>query len=370
MSEPARIMAFATQGAGGDDETRLRALLENFSVEFYPFDHEAKGQSFCGVLEAIRYQRPELVVMEGTGLAGGLAILLGRLLVGVPYVLSSGDAVGPFVAAQRPYLGALFGLYERLLCRWSAGFIGWTPYLTGRALTFGARRAVTAAGWAPFPRTSGDLAAGRARVRRELGISADVLVFGLVGSLAWNERVRYCYGYELVQALVRVKRLDVRVLIVGDGDGRIRLEQFAGERIDRSIFLTGRVPRDQVPYYLAAMDVASLPQSADNVGSFRYTTKLSEYLAVGLPVITGQIPLAYDLDVGWFWRIPGTAPWDERYITALVELMTRLTLSELAAKRAAVPRELPEFDRARQVARVTSFLTDLLNERIVHADRR
>jgi hypothetical protein len=49
--------------------------------------------------------------------------------------------------------------------------------------------------------------------------------------------------------------------------------------------------------------------SVDQVGSFRYTTKLSKYLAFGLPVITGQIPLAYDLDDGWIWRLAGDAPW-------------------------------------------------------------
>ena len=61
------------------------------------------------------------------------------------------------------------------------------------------------------------------------------------------------------------------------------------------------------------MDVASLPQSVDGVGSFRYTTKLSEYLAARLPVVTGEIPLAFDLDDGWMWRLPGDAPWEERY---------------------------------------------------------
>jgi hypothetical protein len=29
-----------------------------------------------------------------------------------------------------------------------------------------------------------------------------------------------------------------------------------------------------------------------------YTTKFSEYLTAGLPVVTGQIPLVYDLDAG------------------------------------------------------------------------
>lgn len=85
------------------------------------------------------------------------------------------------------------------------------------------------------------------------------------------------------------------------------------------------MPRKDVPDYLAAMDVASLPQNVDGVGSFRYTTKLSEYLAAGLPVITGQIPLAYDVGGGWLWRLPGAALWDERYVSALADVMRRLT---------------------------------------------
>jgi hypothetical protein len=110
--------------------------------------------------------------------------------------------------------------------------------------------------------------------------------------------------------------------------------------------------------YLAAMDVASLPQSVDAVGSFRYTTKLSEYLAAGVPVVTGQIPLGYDLDDGWLWRLPGNAPWRPDYIQALAFLIDNLTPGELAVRRAAVPRDLPEFDRERQIARVGAFLRE------------
>ncbi|HEV3257742.1 MAG TPA: glycosyltransferase [Gemmataceae bacterium] len=360
------ILGLATQGTGGDDEARLRGLLAQVPTTLFPFDRAAKRRSFFRLLGNILRHRPDLVVMEGTGLSGGLALLLGWLMARVPYVIISGDAVGPFVAGRFPVLGPLFALYERLLCRCSAGYIGWTPYLAGRALSFGAPRAMTAAGWAPFPYSPERLAAGRARVRAALGIPPDALVFGIVGSLAWTRRVRYCYGHELIQALARLDRPEVRVLIVGDGSGRAHLERAAGDRLGRTIFLTGRVPRDQVPDHLAAMDVASLPQSVDRVGSFRYTTKLSEYVAAGLPVVTGQIPLAYDLGDDWLWRLPGEAPWDPTYIRALSELMLRLQPAELKARQAAVPRQLTQFDRDCQVNRVTAFVTDLLRERTAH----
>lgn len=346
--EAPRILAFATQGAGGNDELRLRALLENFAVEWFPFDRRRKLGSFCELLRRLARGGYTLAVMEGTGIAGGAALLLARLF-GQHYVVSSGDAVGPFIAAKQPLLGGVFETYERWLYGVASGFIGWSPYLTGRALTFGVRRAATAAGWA-------DAAASGADVRRELGIPPNALVVGIAGSLDWNRRVGYCYGWELVQALALCRRTDVFALIVGEGSGLEELRRMAADQV----IFTGSVPRASVPDYLAAMDIGSLPQSCDGLGSFRYTTKLSEYVAARLPVVTGQLPLAYDLDEGWLWRLPGDAPWDPRYIQALAALLDGITPEALAEKKAAVPVGSPVFDRARQVARVTALVRDVL----------
>jgi hypothetical protein len=107
------------------------------------------------------------------------------------------------------------------------------------------------------------------------------------------------------------------------------------------------------------MDVGSLPQSVDGVGSFRYTTKISEYLAAGLPVVTGEIPLAYDLEDGWLWRLPGDAPWDERYVEALADLMRTLTPVSLEDRRSRVPRDDPLFSLERQRRQVCGFVRDV-----------
>jgi glycosyltransferase involved in cell wall biosynthesis len=353
-----RILGLATQGSGSDDEARLKALLERFSAEILPFDRSSKRRSFFSVLRQIARERPDLLVLEGTGVAGGLAALLGKLLYRTPFVVSSGDAVGPFVASRVPALSAVFETYEKLLCRHSAGFIGWTPYLTGRALTFGARRAMTAPGWAPYAVNPDEARRARSRIRSQLGIPEDAIVAGIVGSLAWNPRVRYCYGLELVQAIRATSRKDLHVLVVGSGDGQAWLEKSVESGSGR-VHFPGRVPRSEVPAFLAAMDLASLPQSLDQVGSFRYTTKLSEYLSLGLPVVTGQIPLAYDLPGDWLWKIPGEAPWHPAYVEALAALLQSLTREEITRKSQQVPRSLPEFDRAKQIEKVTQFLEDL-----------
>lgn len=354
-----RVLAFSTLGAGSNEEHRVRELLRDLGPDVFPFDRRRKARMLARLLGTIRRTRPDVVVMEGTGLAGGAALMLARVLLGTRYVVSSGDAVGPWVGGRVRLLGPVFGLYERLLCRLAAGFVGWTPYLAGRALTFGTPRAVTAAGWAPFTRTPAEQAADRAATRERLGIPPGRLVVGIAGSLVWAGRYRYCYGAELVEAARLVARPDVTVLVVGDGSGLKRLEERAAGLPAGRVVFTGRVPQAELPALYAAMDVGSLPQSVDRVGSFRYTTKLSEYLAFRLPVVTGQIPLAYDLDGGWLWRLPGRAPWDRRYVEALAGLVDRLTPAELAARRAAVPTDLPAFDRPTQAARVAALVRDI-----------
>jgi glycosyltransferase involved in cell wall biosynthesis len=351
-----RVVCFATQGTGSRDEHRIRTLLSEVDPTPYEFDHTAKGPSALRLFARLRRERPDLVVMEGTGLGGGVALLAAKLAWGCRYVVSTGDAVGPFMDGLHRGLGVPFGLYERLLMRESAGVVAWSPYIAGRALTFGAPRAVTAAGWAPHAPAAP--AEELRRVARErLGIPEDALVFGLVGSLGWNGRYGYCYGLELVRALRFTTRADVRVLVVGDGDGLAVLRRERG--FDERALLPGAVAADQVPEMLAAIDVASLPQSVDGVGSFRYTTKLSEYLAARLPVVTGRIPLAYDLDSGWLWRLPGAAPWHDDYVGALAALMEAVTHADVEQRRVCVPAAPEVFDEDRQRARVTAFLTEL-----------
>jgi hypothetical protein len=359
MSGPqsTQILCFATHGEDHLDAERLRYLLEPLSPESYPFDHARKLRSAIGLARVVRTQRPSLVVMEGTGLAGGITLLALSIVLRVPFVVASGDAVGPYLRLCSRLAGILGGLYERLLCRRCAGYIGWTPYLVGRAITFGARHAMTAQGWPRGHASDG----ARETIRKQLGIPEDALVVGLTGSLNWRARIGYAYGAELVRAMRDVKRRDVVVCIVGDGPGRERLIEMAGQDLGARIFIPGRVPPEDVADHLAAFDVASLPQSVDGVGSFRYSTKLSEYLAAGLPIITGQIPAAYDLIGESCWRLPGQTPWSDTYVAAMVELLEGLSAPAIAERREAVRRRSDDtFDQPAQQRRTTEFIGDIL----------
>ena len=148
----------------------------------------------------------------------------------------------------------------------------------------------------------------------------------------------------------------------GGGSGLAHLRDLAGDELGRRIFLPGPVEQRLVTSYLAAMDVGSLPQTLDQVGALRYTTKISEYLTAGLPIVTGRLPLAYDLADRWSWRLPGDTPWSGEYVAALAALMSGLTRVEIEAMRARVPSEMPVFDRADQRRRVGSFVDELLED--------
>jgi glycosyltransferase involved in cell wall biosynthesis len=358
---------FATQGAGGNEEHRMRQFLADFEALVWPYPRQQRWKNFWKLVQAIRSERPDLVIMEGTGFPGGLALLCCRWFGGVPFVFSSGDAVGPFLGLRNPIIGWLGQRYEKLLYRNCKGFIGWTPYLVGRALSFGAKRCMTAPGFAPYAQASDQ----RAQIRQRYKIDPNAIVIGIAGALIWNPRVKYCYGMELVQAIrhatiaagsaqgSRKSPPNVAALIIGDGTGVPHLQAAAGDLLGKSVFLTGRLAQQDLPAHFAAMDFGSLPQSLDQVGSFRFTTKISEYLGSNLPVVTGRTPFAYDYGEDWIIRLCGNSPWDPAYIAALSRLLCQATPEKVAKLRESAPASLPVFDLPSQKARVTRFISEL-----------
>jgi glycosyltransferase involved in cell wall biosynthesis len=123
----------------------------------------------------------------------------------------------------------------------------------------------------------------RDAMRRRLGLEGR-FVAGWVGS--------FRKFHSLDQAVDALAGLDdATLLLVGDGPERAHVEQLARARgVD--FRATGTVPHDEIPAYLAAMDVALVLAAPDR--SFHYSPlKLAEYLSAGVPVIApraGELP--------------------------------------------------------------------------------
>ncbi len=116
------------------------------------------------------------------------------------------------------------------------------------------------------------------------------LTIGLVGSSIWSERLKTCYGLELVETLRRLRRRPVRGVMIGSGSGIEVLQRYCQEHglTDRIEFL-GHVPYDQLPEQLARIDVCLSTQTNDLPGQVRTTGKLPLYLAAGKYILASRV---------------------------------------------------------------------------------
>ena len=126
---------------------------------------------------------------------------------------------------------------------------------------------------------------GGASVRARLGFGEEPVV-GFVGTLkAWHDVPT------LIRAVARLRETgrEVRLLVVGDGPERPRLDELATlEGLAGGVTFTGSVPYEQIPAHLGAMDVAVAPYR--DVDDFYFSPlKLVEYLAAGLPVVAAAV---------------------------------------------------------------------------------
>ena|GEM_PF-163660 len=94
-------------------------------------------------------------------------------------------------------------------------------------------------------------------------------------------------------ATLRARRPGARIAIVGGTPADVRSFRafIASERLE-GVHVVGHVAPAEVPTWLAAADIAVLPNSATSVIGARYTSplKLYEYLAAGCPIVASDVP--------------------------------------------------------------------------------
>lgn len=130
------------------------------------------------------------------------------------------------------------------------------------------------------------------------------LVVGFVGSLKpWHGVAMLLDAFDGVRTILAdpnhragdsARTLDaLHLLVVGDGPERAALEQRAHALgLGGQVTFTGLVSHDEVPHYVAAIDIAVAPYLAVD-GFYFSPLKVMEYLAAGRPVVApmlGQIP--------------------------------------------------------------------------------
>jgi glycosyltransferase involved in cell wall biosynthesis len=118
----------------------------------------------------------------------------------------------------------------------------------------------------------------RTETRAELGLP-DGLVFLCAGRLAADKGTHHALR---ALASLRQRGCDGRLVVVGDGEERERLERLARDlQLAEGVVFAGRQPPERMPLYFAAADVFLFPTERDEAAPL----VLPQAMACGLPVI-------------------------------------------------------------------------------------
>jgi GT2 family glycosyltransferase len=333
----------------GSENARRRAeqLLAGVPAEVI----SAPGAGGLALAWAVLSSRRRNLYLVDVVRATTVAAVLGRLR-GRRVIVDTGDAVFALARSlgDRGFLGLLaIGFGERLALRCANRTV-----VRGRAH----------AGLVPGPVThipdlapSGAAPVPAEALRRELGLE-DAYVVGLLGSLILSRRLGVSYGWDLIEALAHTDPR-VRALIVGDGSGRVGLEDRARELgvIERCRFV-GAVGPERVCGYVCAMDATLSTQTNDLVGQVRTTGKLPLYLACERPVLATHVGEAARLLGPHGWTIPYRGRLDRDYPSRLAERVEtwRADPDGEAGRRSLAGRLASEFDQATMRERLRELL--------------
>ena len=119
--------------------------------------------------------------------------------------------------------------------------------------------------------------------------------------LVYHGTLTHLYGLDIAVrgvALANANGLDVQLTIIGDGPERGRLEEAVGVTVERP--MTHKQLAARLPQFHAGL----VPTRLNEMTRYSLSTKLLEYVHLGLPVLAAELPsyrLYFGADTLWFW---------------------------------------------------------------------
>lgn len=181
-------------------------------------------------------------------------------------------------------------------------------------------------------------------------------VIGFIGSFQpWQDTA--C----LVRAVARVRERhpDAHLLLVGDGSLRDELTRYVATRgLNDAVTFAGSAPHDEIPNYLAAMDIAAAPYPRWKGEFHGSPMKIFEYMAAGRPIVAaaaGQVGDIIEHDRTGILYEPG----DEDGMVAGLERLLADPAAAEALGRAARVKALRDHSWDAVASRVLQLVQEL-----------
>lgn len=293
------------------------------------------------LVKLLRSNRVDVLHIHLTGASGGRWVFLASRLAGVPALIYT-QQIAPEKRAPLP-----IRLERKLVNLVVHRFIAVSEATRRKyvdRLAQSEAKTVVIPNAVELDRYRGDYGAARVSTRRLWNIPLDAKVIGTVARLSPQKAL-----HVLLEALPAVIREvpEVRVLIVGDGSERPRLEKLADRLgVASCVYFAGN--RVDVPDQLLAMDVFVLPSLFEGL-----PLAILEAMAAGRPVVATEVdgvPEIVKDGVTGFLVSPGNP-------AQLARALVRLLRDPTTAARFG--------DAARQ--RAQDFSTDAVVERVLDA---
>ena len=205
-------------------------------------------------------------------------------LMGVRVILDIHDIVPEFYASkfrvsERSMAFLLLRIVEKLSCAYASHVIIsnhlWYKTLTGRSVGTEKCTAII-----NYP----DLEIFSPRLLQSCSHS-DFLMY-YPGTLNWHQGVDLAVA---AMSLLREKAPNLRLLIMGDGPDREKLQAMVKQQglADR-VTLAGMHPLEEVAETMATVDLGVIPKRKNSFGNEAFSTKIMEFMAMGVPVLASN----------------------------------------------------------------------------------
>ncbi len=363
---PLKVMFFVNGSEASAAGVRAHMLAQRLPTHWkiqFNFRPSPKWKGIVPFIQSALRFKPDLIYVMDTAYTGVLAGYTSKKILGCKLVTDTGDVAFELAKSAGTYSKAQLALIhwiEQLAIHSSDYLIVRGSYHKQWLVNQGKMNVeFIPDGIDMTVATAYDASA----LKQELGLDAQ-LVVGLVGTMAWSEKYRMCYGWDIVEAMAILRDLPVKALLIGDGDGRKILEQRSQELgvRDRIVF-TGRLPYEQVPKYIAVMDVCVSTQSNDLVGMVRTTGKLPLYLACGRYVIATDVGEAKRVLPGIGGLLPYEGVRDDLHPVRLAGHLKQLLAEPERLQAAAAGRQVAKehFDYDFLAKKIEDLCSNLVN---------